>query len=377
MSNALIPQIRPAGGQPLDAHQRKFNRLLAQLDKMRAELADWEAESARFGGAYDELVRPVLAELRGHRADAARQLDALLGQKGWTRREGLLLRELVCEAAAGLVDDPGLNEAEQAAFKALHDKHADIDFDTENREAMAGMKGLFEAMTGLDLGDEEIDSEEDLLFRARQRVHEQMQAAQAESDGPVPGPKRRKPNKAATARAQREQDAAAAASQTLREVYRKLATALHPDRATDEADRVVRTGRMQRVNQAYEAGDLLALLALQLEIEQVDAAHVARITSERAHQLNRLLAEQLDELKAEIASRHLAFCDGYGIDPRQPLGAKKLGRLLHDELAGARAVLAMLRLDLKSMRGERTAVKRWLKQVHQRLDDEQLRGFYL
>lgn len=376
MPHAMIPQIHSAGGQPLDAHQRKFNRLLAQLDKARTELAAWEAESARFGTAYDQLVRPLLAELRGHRIDAARALDALLGQKGWTRGERQLLRELACEAAADLVDDPGLDDAQQAAFKALHDKHADIDFDTENREAMAGMKGLFEAMTGLDLGDEEIESEEDLLRRAQQRMHEQAQAAQAEGGEPPPARKARKPGKAAAAKAQREQEAAEAASQNLREVYRKLATALHPDRAADEADRVVRTGRMQRANQAYEAGNLLGLLALQLEIEQVDAAHVARITSERAHQLNRLLAEQLEELKAETFSRRLAFCDGYGFDPHPPLSAKQLGRLLHDEQAQMRAALAMARQDVRAMRGERAEVKRWLKQIQRERADEDFGPLY-
>jgi hypothetical protein len=374
MTAALIPQIRPAGAQPLDAHQRKFNRLLTQLDKMRAELTDWEAESARFGTAYDQLVRPLLAELRARRIDAARALDALLAQKGWTRAEKLLLRELVCETAADLVDDPGLDDAEQAAFKALHDKHADIDFDPENREAMAGMKGLFEAMTGLDLGDEEIDSEEDLLRRAQQRMHEQAQAA---GEGPVPGGKARKPSKAAAAKAQREQEAAEAASQNLREVYRKLATALHPDRAADEADRVLRTERMQRANQACEAGNLLGLLALQLEIEQVDEAHVARITSERAHQLNRLLGEQLAELKGEMARRHFAFCDGYGIDPRQPLNAKKLGRLLSDEQAHMRAALAMARQDVRAMRGERAEVKRWLKQTQREREEDDFGPLFL
>lgn len=137
MSQALIPQILPADGKPLDPHQRKFSRLLGQLDKARAELAEWQTESSRFGVAYDELVRPLLLELRGHRMDVARQIDTLLGEKGWTKAERLLLRELVCETAAGIVDEPGLDDAVCASFKALHDKHADVDFDTEGREAMA------------------------------------------------------------------------------------------------------------------------------------------------------------------------------------------------------------------------------------------------
>ena len=47
------------------------------------------------------------------------------------------------------------------------------------------------------------------------------------------------------------------ATPSVREVYRKLASALHPDRETDE---------QQRVN---EADDLLALLELQIEFREV------------------------------------------------------------------------------------------------------------
>jgi hypothetical protein len=375
MPHRLIPTLSQHGAQPLDAHQRKFNRLLGQLDKARAELAGWQTEASRFATAYDQLVRPQMMELRGHRAEAARCMDALLGQQGWTRAEQQLLRELVCETAACLVDDAGLGDDEQAAFKVLHDKHADVDFDTENREALAGMKGLFEAVTGLDLGDAEAASEEDIIRRAhermRQQAEEQGRSQASEGEDAASARRSRKPGKAAAAKALREQEAAQVASQNLREVYRKLAGALHPDRAADEADRATRTERMQRANQAYEVGNLLGLLALQLEIEQVDAAHVARITSERAAQLSRLLAEQLAELKSERMALHVAFCHGYGLDPmHQMLSAKKLGRLLQDEVAQMHAALATARQDLRHLRGERADTKRWLKQIRRYRGEE-------
>jgi curved DNA-binding protein CbpA len=42
----------------------------------------------------------------------------------------------------------------------------------------------------------------------------------------------------------------------VREVFRKLASELHPDRETDPAEHARKTELMQRVNQAYKAGDL-------------------------------------------------------------------------------------------------------------------------
>ncbi len=49
---------------------------------------------------------------------------------------------------------------------------------------------------------------------------------------------------------QRREAEAQQATQSVREVYRKLASALHPDRETDERQREAKTALMQRVNQA-------------------------------------------------------------------------------------------------------------------------------
>jgi len=64
------------------------------------------------------------------------------------------------------------------------------------------------------------------------------------------------------------------ATQSIREIFRKLASALHPDRETDRKGREVKTALMLQVNRAYAGNDLLTLLELQ--IEQVDASHIAR-----------------------------------------------------------------------------------------------------
>lgn len=91
-------------------------------------------------------------------------------------------------------------------------------------------------------------------------------------------------------------------------MIRKLASALHPDRATDAADQAEKTAYMQRVNQAYAAGDLLALMQLQLEIEQVDRSQITAAPPERVRRFNKLLAEQLEEIEEEIVAREMHLC---------------------------------------------------------------------
>lgn len=57
---------------------------------------------------------------------------------------------------------------------------------------------------------------------------------------------------------------------------------------------------MQRVNRAYDKGNLLELLNIQLEIEQIDADHLANLSVERVAHYIQVLREQVAELKAEL-----------------------------------------------------------------------------
>ena len=57
---------------------------------------------------------------------------------------------------------------------------------------------------------------------------------------------------------------------------------------------------MQQVNVAYETGDLLALLELQLSIEQIDPDALATLADERLTHFNAVLKEQSERLDDEI-----------------------------------------------------------------------------
>lgn len=331
--------VTPGDGPALTPAQRRFNQLLQKIDKARALLQAWEEQGRLFAVGYAERVGPLRAELQGVQAQLVRRLEALLAERAarWSKADRRYLQEDLCDFAAALIDSDA-DEALQAEMRAVFERHAGHGFDEEKADEMAAMKGMFEAVSGLDLGDELPQSEEALL-----RAAQQTMAAQQEEHAQQRA--RRKPTQAERRR-QREQ---AEATQSLREIYRKLAAALHPDRAEDEADRVRRNALMPRVNQAYEAGDLLALFALQLEIEQVDAAHLARATAARAQQYNRLLAEQLAQLEAEIEGQRVRLCLDHGLHPQLRLTPAALGKLLQQEVAEHRSMLAEMRLDLKRL----------------------------
>ena len=229
----------------------------------------------------------------------------------------------------------------------------------------------------MDLGDGPVESVDDLMHRARAQM-EQMEQMQGRRHAAHEA-SARPPRKTRTAAQKRAEDDAARISQTVRDVYRKLASALHPDRADPGAtpeQRQQRTDRMAAANSAYEAGDLLALLTLQLQIEQVDIAHAAGVAATQVKHFNKVLAEQLRELEAEIDGRQHAFCASYGLMTEQRLDPAKLGLLLKDELQSLEIAKLRLGHERRVLLGDAAQAKRWLKQMRaeqrmlDRMDDD-------
>jgi len=365
LSRATQLLIVAAPDPPLTPEQQKFNKLVGRIDAARAELLAWDEATTQYAEGHVKRVLPLQREFSGCRLAVARRLDALLAAPGWPKTDRQAMREVLCQLAGSLAGSDQFDAAERAEMRTLHDQHADTDLDTLQREETAVLKELFEMTQGVDLGDEEFENEDALRQRAFERL-EALRAEQAEREAAQAHLPPGKPPRKQTAAQRKRESEEQAASQSVREVYRQLVSALHPDRATDEADRTTRTAQMQRVNQAYDKQDLLALFALQLETLQVDAAQLAQVGAERARHYNRVLAAQLEELQAEVGGRQARFCTTFDIDPYQRLQPAKLGTLLNREAATWRATVAEAKVDLRQL-DQPASAKRWLKQMRRHL----------
>ncbi len=351
-----------ADAAALTPAQKRFNTLIRQIEQARRKLAAWHDNIARYRRTHNEVIVPLARALSAERRHWIVALDALVDQPGWSKTERAVLRELICEGAALLLEAA---DGEDAELKALHDRHAEVDFDSLQQQARETVKQMAEAMTGLDLGDMDgIDSDRDLIERMREGMAAQQAAgahADPEAEAPPPPPPRRK-----TAAQQRREAEAQLATQSVREVFRKLASALHPDREVDPVEREAKTVLMQQVNQAYAANDLLALLELQLRIEQIDASHVADAGAKRLGHYNKVLAEQLDELKLEIERTEIGFAMDFGLRPGWRIEPARLPSLAAEGVVELRAAAAELQHEMKLFR-DKPSLKRWLKREQRRL----------
>jgi hypothetical protein len=129
-----------------------------------------------------------------------------------------LLAELVLES-----DDPEL--------VALHDKHSEMSLQEMQADDMELTHAFASDFFGVDLSGHDAQTPKELAQQIQQKLHERAQAQDdlPQAEKSTPNATRKKSAKTLAAEAKQAQ-AAQAATQSLREVYRKLVSALHPDR---------------------------------------------------------------------------------------------------------------------------------------------------
>jgi hypothetical protein len=345
-----------ADGPALTPEQKRFNTLIKQIERARETLAAWNEAIPVYIKAHVELIVPLLKSIKDARRQWVFGLDRVHDQLPWTKTERTQLRELVCDGAGPLLDQGDDDDAE---LKALFNRHNAVDYDTEQQHARLNLKNLMANLTGVDLGDEvDFDSDEDLFRQMQQKFGAAASAEAASGAAGAPESPSRPRRKSAAQK--RRDDEALLATQSLREVFRRLASALHPDRETDPVQRDAKTALMQKANQAYAANDLLALLELQLQIEQVDAGHIANASAQRVRHYNQILAEQLAELRTEAIRVETGFRLDFGLQDGWGLSPKKLMATIKEDARELRGELADMQHALRLL-DDPVAVRRWLK----------------
>lgn len=310
-----LPVVTPSGKTALTPAQQRFNALVRDVAQTRDLLATWQGAVETFRSAYAKRVAPLDAQLDAQRRQWAFALDALSRQSGWSRVELETMSALIGDLAFGQL----LGAPDDAPLRALFAEHAGIDFD------------------------------EALRRTRRQTVDEDDHAAwQA-----PPRPRR-------SAADRRRAAEAKLATQSVREVYRKLASALHPDREPDPAQHAVKTTLMQQANQAHAAGDLLALLELQWQVAQLDVEGLASSGTQRLKQYNAVLTEQLASLKASVADVEQSFRRAYGLSPDLPLHPAKLEAVVRALRAEVQEAVTAAKRD-RAQLADPGWVRAWLK----------------
>lgn len=349
--------VAPDGSAPSKA-QKAFNRLIEKIEAQRQALAAWQAFLPQFQQRVAAEVEPLQQRCLAARWSLAMLFDNAHDRAGTTKREQAKLASLVLDLCAELLQSA---DEEDPALIALHDKHSHASLAERKEEESRFLMDMAETMFGVDLDEGQDLSSPETVRAALHRKMQEQHSAQAELAAQAAAvPPRRKSAKALAKEAQIAAQAQAA-TMSVREIYRKLASALHPDRETDDAERVRKTALMQQVNQAYAKSDLLRLLELQIEAEQINLATLGAISEQRLGHYNQVLAEQSAQLDHEIDALTLPYQHQTGAFGGS-LKPETLSRTLDGDLAQLRHDARRIEHDLKRLE-DRAVLKAWLRGV--------------
>ena len=322
-----------AQSKPNSREQRQFQRLVTQIELKREQLKAWQAYSLRYNQRIYNELEPLRAQLRAEQQQMVALIDALLTRPNEGRPLGrvqrIKLRALLLNLLEGL-----LEHTRDEALEAMHDRYSDVSHEQVRQSDMELTQTYLEEVMGLHIdADHGASSTEELLQYAHRKLQERAttEESHAQERPPIPGAR---------------EEAAKEVRQSLREVFRRLVSALHPDREPDAHARQRKTLLMQRVNQAYEANDLLTLLGLQLEIEQINTADLSAVSRERLGHYNQILREQLAELDVELEHCTAQFRQSLDRSRGRSLTIADVDRDLSAACARLSTVIRELRADL-------------------------------
>lgn len=348
-----------SGDQPkLSKGQQTFNKLIKQIEKKRVHLTNWETAIPIYQQKYTSDLLPLVNDLMDIQVKFLHSLDRASDHKELKKSERGMITSLIVELAGEL-----LSRRADAELKAVYNKHSNFDYDKEEAANIKGMKSMMEDVLGVDLGDDlDIGSPEELLKRAQAQMEEELAQENSERQAWEERQHKRKKSAKQLAKEAQQQAEEQQISLSIREVYRKLASTLHPDRESDPKERERKTALMQQVNEAYEKRNLLQLLKLQLELEHIDQDSVNNISEGRLKHYNKILKEQLAELEQEIFHVEGGFMVQFGIDPFKSVSP---GTIMHDlatEITDIRHTIHDLEKDVLAF-DDIKKVKAWIKKV--------------
>ncbi len=315
-----VAVVAPTAG-PLTRQQREFNTLSASVEQLRQRLVDTEALRQDYQSHVAKMFEPAWRKLLSARRDWAIAADAVLqGQSRLPKTQRLSRRrhEHLAAFVVSMVDDL-LDEMDDKDLVTIHDRYSeltveemqalDVDF------AQSLMQGLVgeEAMQG-----DAIHDVESALRKMQAQLEAQAQAGTQRRRSQTHGHESKAAAKLAQAKAQ--------ASQSIRDVYRKLASSLHPDREPDPDVRTRKTHWMQQVNKAYADGDLQQLLSLQMSLLQADRASLTQASDAHLKLFCQVLKEQQQSLRAQVAAAEAPIRHAMHLGPRGPM--PELGTLV-------------------------------------------------
>lgn len=350
----------------LSPTQQRFNRLLSRIEKLKGQRAELETLAEAYRPQYSATLTPLEDSKQDLMHSMVHKLDEHMQGKGLTAAQKRIGAEILCDLTEALA------ASGDETMQVLHDKYSPRSLRDKEKDSIADMRDVMEHMLGQPLkSDESLDSFEAMMKAVTQHMEETMGAGQSQRNASKAS---KKSTPAQRKAAQRQEDA----DTVLRKVFRQLASALHPDRERDPAEKQRKTALMSEANVAYGRQDLVGMLQIQMRIEQTGPQYLAQLAEEKIEAMSLLLKQQATELEHDLYQRKDQLRAEFDLSRGEALSVSGLRTQLLMRESLLKQELAIMQQDLLEVQ-EGAGLKRWLKRQQQLMredEEEQANRFF-
>lgn len=287
----------------------KLRILINQIEQQKLQLSAWQHAQEEIRAYTQMKLIPVYGDVYQVLFQQLQSLWNSLSQSDLNKSSQKVVEEKCFSLTQMLSKSNMLNETQLETVKKLHIYFEQVFAQPRNKQ---DKKNNFESSQAPDAHGEQNDStiDDDSLWDKAQYQQARQQA-----------------------KLKRQQDKQAEAeklvNQSLKTVYLKTASIIHPDREPDESKKAAKTALLQRVNEAYEQEDLFTLLKLQLEVEQLQVGIQKAIQQDQLKYYQQVLqAQSLTlEKQIQILINSLVWSNKAKIEVQKTQGALNIQKL--------------------------------------------------
>lgn len=254
-------------------HQ-KLNRLIDEIEQQKRLLAAWQHAKDDIRGYSQKALMPAYRDLYSMLYEQMQTLWNSLNLYRFSKKDTATIENKIQTLVRLLQGSHLLSQKQMDEVEKMHAYYEQVIEHAQKKSKKKAKDSLNEAET-IEADDAFEDWNSDQYQQAREQAKlKRQQDKQAQAEKLV--------------------------NQSLKTVYLKIASIIHPDREPDDSKKAEKTELLQRANEAYEQEDLFFLLKLQLEVEQSKTGSNKGLSTEQVKFYQQALEAQSQALKQQI-----------------------------------------------------------------------------
>jgi FtsZ-binding cell division protein ZapB len=288
----LTQLIQSQQKENLNTTQKKYFQLIEEIEEIKKEKDLEELFLNQLLNKYTNFLKPLIEENCHACKNMAITIDKMVDQFKLPNRTfnqcGRLINFLLSTYHKEFAPD-GITKRISETWSHLEDSNAAYEKEVEEINFRKSVKKQFNIDLDPAFDFSDPNAIDNFFEQYREEINEANRIKQESQ-------KSKKKTKKELVREENEK----LEKRTTREIYIGLAKILHPDRATNDEDRLAKEEAMKQATDAYERNDVIALLQLEIKYFKYDAQDLLKLSKDKINHLINSLKSQKNNLKSEV-----------------------------------------------------------------------------